>query len=99
MGPKGLLLVRFIRFEVGSGVYVCLWHGWWCGYGVLNETFPELYRLAEFKEASMADYMCWNEGNIHWDITFIRAVLDREVDLLTDFLNLIYSTKLKRGCG
>ncbi len=47
----------------------------------------------------MADYMCWNEGNIHWDITFIRAVLDREVDLLTDFLNLIYSTKLKRGCG
>ena len=32
----------------------------------------------------------------HWDITFIVAVQDSEVDLLTDLINLFYSSKIRR---
>ncbi len=39
----------------------------------------------------MVDYVRWNDGR-----TFIRAVQDWEADLPTDFLNLIYSTEIRR---
>ena len=82
---------RFIRYEVGSGVNVHFWREWWCGDGILKEAFPELSRLAQYREALVVDYVRWNDGR-----TFIRAVQDWEADLPTDFLNLIYSTEIRR---
>ncbi len=45
----------------------------------------------------MADYMlCWNAVHLHWDGTFIKVFQYWEMDVQTNFLNLIYSTKVKR---
>jgi hypothetical protein len=38
--------------------------------------------------------MHWNNG-IHWDITFSKAFHDWELEILTSFLDLIYSIKIK----
>jgi hypothetical protein len=32
----------------------------------------------------------------HWILLFFRATQDWEMDMLTEFLNLIYSTKIER---
>ena len=48
----------------------------------------------------MADYLNWNATNMQ-DITFMRAIQDWEMKILTTFLNLIYSTKIRakdRAC-
>ena len=37
------------------------------------ELFPPLYRLAVNKEANVAEYICWNMGAMHWDVTFVQS--------------------------
>lgn len=43
----------------------------------------------------MAEYLHWNRSAIHWDITFISAVHDWEMEILMSFVDLIYSIKIK----
>ena len=67
------------------------------GMGYLRMHFQILQ--SQSKEASVVDYMSWNAGNCHWDITFIGAIQDWEKDILTDFFNFNYSkfaTKIRR---
>ena len=47
------------------------------------------------KETYVAEYLHWNRSGIHWDITFISAVHDWEMEILMSFLDLIYSIKIK----
>lgn len=57
---------RFINFDVSSGRF---WHDKWCGDGVLKDAFLDFYSIAQNKEASVVDYLHWNAGNFHWDVT------------------------------
>ena len=53
------------------------------------------YCVACSKETYVAEYLHWNRNAIHWDITFISAVHDWEMEILMSFLDLIYSIKIK----
>jgi hypothetical protein len=66
------------------------WHDWWCGDGALKDVYLELYSIAQNKEAALADYICWNAGSRHWDITFMRDIQYWEMAMLRAFMDLIY---------
>lgn len=40
--------------------------------------------------------MNWNNGSMHWNITFARAFHDWEINMLTAFIETIYSAKIRR---
>ncbi len=40
-----------LKFEVGDGAQIKFWFDIWCGEEPLKDTFPELFRLARYKEA------------------------------------------------
>ena len=52
-------------FLEGEGTCVKLWHDIWCRDYSLKEAFPELYRLACSKEASVREILQFSNGNIH----------------------------------
>lgn len=47
----------------------------------------------------MEDYMKPSIGNLHWDVIFIRAMNNWELESLISFLDTLYSTKRGRVEG
>jgi hypothetical protein len=41
----------FARFEVRDGVRTKFWHDLWCGDMVLKKVFPDLFGIAQVKDA------------------------------------------------
>jgi hypothetical protein len=46
------------------------------------------------KEALVSDYMDSSETYVHWNLSFLWAVQDRELEPLLAFLNVLYSLKI-----
>jgi hypothetical protein len=63
----------------------------------LKAAFLVLLSIACCKDASMVYYLEFSSDSHKWNINFIRAAHDWEVDLFTLFFNLLYSFKLRRG--
>ena len=82
----------------GDGSTIKFWTDFWCGSGPLKHTFPELFRLARNKEAYIGDYMVHRNGSIQWDLDFTHSVQDWELESVSTFLDLLYSTKVQ-GSG
>jgi hypothetical protein len=82
---------------VGDGSRIKFWHAHWCGDQPLKLSFPELYRLARYPEATVAESMQFQGASIHWDIAFIRAVKDWELEAVVSFLDLLYTSSTTRG--
>ena len=87
---------KFVRFEVGEGSRVWFWHEVWCGDHTLKEAFLMLFSIACFMEALVADLVQLS-NNSQSGISFIRAVDDWEVELVTWLFNLLYSLSLSKG--
>jgi hypothetical protein len=68
--------------------------GKWCGDSTLKGAFPDLFSIAADKEATVADFLLTRNGNLHWEVTFVRNLQDWEIDALTSFLDLLYSVSL-----
>lgn len=88
---------KHITFEVGYGNNVWFWQGWWCGQKPLREAFPRLFILAQKKDALVADCFSWHADCPQWYITFHRALQDWKLDVMMDFLELLYSIKIQRN--
>lgn len=72
--------------------------GWICGVGdILKDAFLDLYGISWDKGATLADHLCWRDGSMLWDVIFMWPIHDWEMDALTTFLDLIYSTKIRRN--
>jgi hypothetical protein len=61
----------------------------------LREAFPGLYDIACDKNSLVADMILEN-GSFQWDVKFIRAAHDWEVDVLASFFTLLYSIRRDR---
>ena len=46
----------------------------------------------------MADLMQYTDTVLHWDVNFLRAVQDWELESLSNFMDMIYGTSVK-GSG
>jgi hypothetical protein len=98
-GPMEYVFGSIFLDSSGTRVVVVLMFA----FGMISDVGREFLRRhfqsctdLQFKEALVDEYICWNDRRIHWDIEFIRDVQDWEMELLTDFLNLINSTKIRR---
>lgn len=68
-------------------------------YGVVTGHLRKLSQIgiARMKEASIVDLLDESNGNPQWNITFLRAVHDREVEAISEFYNLIYYVLMRGG--
>jgi hypothetical protein len=61
-----------------------------------KKPFPVLYGLAREKDAFVADHMDYSSGSLQWEISFIRAAHDWELDTVASFFTLLYSPRGRR---
>ena len=61
---------KFLYFEIGLGSGIRFWHDHWCGDQLLKGTFLDLFEIATYREASMADMVVSHtlEEGWNWDI-------------------------------
>ena len=81
----------YLRFTVGMGNRVRLWHDRWCGDVVLKEVFPTLFACASHKDAFLSVVMVRQNGRVIWNVTFGCNFNDWEMDIVTTFLHMIES--------
>lgn len=85
---------RFITFIVGNGIGICFWRDSWCWGMILNDAFLDLFRIAWAKEASLAHCMCWNIGDVCWNILLIGSW--KSFDLFLIFLVPLISRGIEK---
>jgi len=56
---------NFLSYKVGDGSHIGFWHDLWCGIEPLNHSFPELYSIAQNKEAFVSNYLDLSSSYIH----------------------------------
>ena len=84
---------------VGDGTWLKFWHDRWCGDMPLKEVYPEFFSIALDRNVSVvADLMSHGNGMIHWDVLFTRSVQDWELESISSFMDLLYSTSVQ-GAG
>jgi hypothetical protein len=60
----------------------------------LKEAFPELFNIAQIRNASLADLLRLSNGVIHCNLTFAQSVQDWELESLSAFMELLYSNSV-----
>jgi hypothetical protein len=78
-----------VKFKVGRGNRVRLWHDRWCGDVPLKESFPALYACASNKSATISEVLVRENGRVDWQVTFLRNFNDWELDNVASFLGLL----------
>jgi hypothetical protein len=68
----------------------------WYGEMPFKEAFSVLYGTACDKNAPVATNLVSDSGSIKWDVSFIRAAHNWEVDVLASFFTLLYSISVSR---
>ena len=81
----------YLRYTVGMGDRVCLWHDRWCGDMVFKEVFPTLFACATHKDAFLSEVMVRRYGRVIWNVTFGRNFNDWEMDTVATFLKMLES--------
>jgi hypothetical protein len=88
---------NYLRYEVGDGSRALFWYDVWCGEQSLKVSFPELFTFACGKDTWVEDNMQLQNGSIHWSIIFARPVHNWEVEVVSGFLEMLYSQGVKHG--
>jgi hypothetical protein len=108
IGPYGMSFWKHIRqgwdcfsphlnFVLGCGSRIRFWLDIWCGENTLSRAFLLLFRIAQNREARVADYLCWQNRVSHWDVRFTRLLHDWEVEPFQALIGLLYSTKIHQN--
>jgi hypothetical protein len=71
------------------------WYDMWCGEQTLEIAFSELFSIACFKGASVADILQLASDSRQWNVNFIR-VAGLGGEFFSTFLDLLYSIRLRR---
>jgi hypothetical protein len=62
------------------------------------DAFPGLYEIATMKDASVAVNLEFLGGSSHWNVSFVRAAHDWEVEVFASFFQVLYAVKVNRAC-
>ena len=73
------------------------WCDTWCGDQPLQDNFPDLFRLARVPDASVANHLQLLGSSHHWDVVFSRHAQDWELEIVSTFMELLYSYPIRRG--
>ena len=79
------------------GNSVRFWSDLWCGERPLRFAFPLLFTIARDKDAMVADYWEGNSGSGVWNVQFVRAANDWELEVFSSFFNLFYAKVIRSG--
>ena len=90
-----LSLSCYILYEIGDGSRLKFWLDWWYRETPFAVSYPELFRNFQDKEASVAELMRFNNGVLHWDVSFFRIVHDWELEALLSFMDTIYGSSVR----
>ncbi|RVX09618.1 putative ribonuclease H protein [Vitis vinifera] len=83
-----------IEFTVGNGTKIRFWTDHWCGLAALSQSFPQLYALVVHRNATVDEVWDPNFGQGGWNLSFIRAFNDWELDLVGDLLTVLRGYRL-----
>jgi len=108
-GPHGLGLWKNIKrgwmmfsshtkFELGDGCKIRFRHDVCCGEKAFKEAFMDLHSIACVKDASVAIHLELSNSSLQWNLSFIGAAHDWEVNAFFSFLNLLYSYRVRQEC-
>jgi predicted TIM-barrel fold metal-dependent hydrolase len=61
---------------MGDGTKIRFWYDLCCGDQPLKDFFPELFSIARCKEVWVTIKIAVSNGNIQWNVSFIRPVQD-----------------------
>ena len=78
-----------IEFKVGNGTKIRFWTDHWCDITELSQSFPQLYVLAVHRNATVDEVWDSTFGQGGWNLRFIRAFNDWELDLVGDLLTIL----------
>jgi hypothetical protein len=79
------------------GQKVSFWHDVWCGNSPLRVSYPDLFSIAQRKDAWVVDNLQFREGKIHWNVIFTKPVQDWEMKVILSFFKSLYSFRLRQG--
>ena len=82
---------KHLRFTMGKGDRVRLWHDCWCGDMALKDAFPNLFECASHQNAFLNEVMVQQNGRVVWNVSFTSNFNDWEMDSVVEFLTLIES--------
>ncbi|KAJ9704889.1 hypothetical protein PVL29_003101 [Vitis rotundifolia] len=83
-----------LQFKVGKGTKVKFWTDHWCGNAALSQTFPQLFPLADQKNATSNEVWDSSFGQGGWNLRFSRDFNDWELDLIGELLNLLRDCRI-----
>ena len=87
-------LKSLVHFEVDDGSRVLFWNDVWCGDRPLKNLFPDLFRIARLKHATVNEVVSWNGDVSHWDFIFVRGLNDWEEDSVCNLLAVLADKKV-----
>ena len=74
---------------------VRFWTDRWCGTTSLKEAYLDLFRITRNKEALVKEHLQYRNEVVSCVLNFIRPIQDWEVESLSSFLDLLYSSSVK----
>ena len=67
------------------------------GFSPRSTLFPELFRITSNKEAWVRDHMQLPNGVIRWNVPFLQAAQDWEVEVVMAFFGKLYAFVVEWG--
>lgn len=67
------------------------------GTGILKDRFGRLFNMSTQQHHTIRDMGTWLNGSWHWIFNWRRNFLDRELDMVTDFMSTVSSHSLVEG--
>jgi len=64
-----------------NGYRVLFWHDKWCGEQPLEVQFPNLFKMACLRDATVREVLSCNGCQYHWNTTFTRSPNDWDVEV------------------
>ena len=76
-------------FKVGKGNKIRFWTDPWCGNNVLSQSFLNLFVMAAQRNATVEEMWDHNFGQGGWNLRFLRAFNDWELDTVGNLLDVL----------